>query len=58
MGYTIRATVNYPETEADTPDSECANIHQVHTWLTKLIITEPDATSFVIVLVKGVKKPE
>jgi hypothetical protein len=50
MRYLVKATVNYPETEADTPDYECAGIASLKLWLAELVSTEPDATSFVITL--------
>ncbi len=52
MRYRIKATVNYPETEVDTPDYECAGIPSLKLWLAELVSTTPDATSFVIVLTK------
>jgi len=49
--YKVHATVNYPETEADTPDAEPNSDGQLLQWITKLLV-EPDATSFVITVVK------
>lgn len=52
MQYHVRATVNYPETEADTPDHVANGRNELLKWVHKLM-DEPDATSFVIVVVKG-----
>ena len=51
MRYAVKATVNYPETEADTPDHECDDKFAVFKWL-DLLLKEPDATSFVITVCK------
>jgi len=53
MGYRVKATVNYPEDEADTPDAVIADIGELMVWLTKLIMTEHDATSYVITIATG-----
>lgn len=51
--YVFNATVNYPETkEADTPTFQDLTLDRVVTKVRKLLLTEPDATSFVITIVK------
>lgn len=51
--YTFTATVNYPETrEIETPTFTELDIDQVQGKFWRLLSTEPDATSFVITIVK------
>lgn len=50
MRYTIKATVNYPDDEADTPDAEC-DLAGLTAWVYALANSEPDATSFLITIV-------
>jgi len=53
MTYSIHATVNYPDGEEhDTPTSEIAYIGLVTDWVDKLLSATPDATSYVITIVK------
>jgi len=53
MTYSIHATVNYPDGEEhNTPTTEIAYIDLVADWVDKLLSTVPDATSFVITIVK------
>jgi hypothetical protein len=56
MRYTVEATVNYPETETDTPNQFYTSKHELIQWLGKLL-DEPNAVSFVITIVrqKGIK---
>ena len=51
MRYAVKATVNYPETEADTPDHTAYGRAELLKWVHKLL-EEPDATSFVITVCK------
>lgn len=51
MKYHIKATVNYPETETDTPDHTAHGRVALLKWIHTLM-EEPDATSFVITIVK------
>jgi hypothetical protein len=51
MKYHIKATVNYPETKVDTPDHNANSDGELLQWIMKLMI-EPDATSFVVTIVK------
>lgn len=47
--FNAHATVNYPETEVDTPDHVTTSVIDLLRWVDKLM-KEPDATSFVIVI--------
>jgi hypothetical protein len=51
MRYLVKATVNYPETEADTPDHVARDRSELLKWVHKLL-DEPDATSFVVTIAK------
>lgn len=48
--YHVKATVNYPETEVDTPDHVAYGFRGLTKWLDKLM-DEKDATSFLITIV-------
>jgi len=50
MRYSFSATVNYPEGSEETPSYEGLDLARLEQIATKLITTEPDATSFVIVI--------
>ena len=52
MQYHLKATVNYPETEVDTPDHISDTAQGVRDWLMRLVTSEPDATSFVVTIVR------
>lgn len=53
MSYSFKATVNYPEqSEVDTPDFDARNEQDLAQLLKRLITTEPDATSYVITIVR------
>lgn len=50
--YTFVATVNYPETTVDTPDLKANSVSGIIKLVTDLLMDEPEATSFVITIVK------
>lgn len=51
MRYHIKALVNYPETEVETPDGDVIGHYGVTQWVSKLVASEPEATSFLITIV-------
>ncbi len=53
MKYTWQALVNYPDnTDVQSPQFECKNDQMVLDLIGTLLDNEPDATSYVITIVK------
>ena len=51
--YTWQAIVNYPEqTDVQSPDFECRNDQMVLDLIGTLLNNEPDATSYVVTIVR------
>jgi len=53
--YSIYATVNYTDDECDTPQSSDCDIDNIRSWIAKLLETEPDATSFLVIITPKAK---
>lgn len=54
MPYQVHATVNYPEAkEVDTPNYIVSGKMDLLQWVHIMLNQEPDATSFVITVVKS-----
>jgi hypothetical protein len=54
--YAIMATINYIDGEVYTDNTKDLDVDNIRSWIAKLLETEPEATSFQVIIVPSKTK--